>query len=525
MLSPGSTVDPHRIFSKFELAPRSAAIAAVSGGSDSLALLFLLHAFLSDKAPATRLIAVTVDHGLRPESAAEAERVAEICRAEGIAHRTMGWTGAKPGHRLQATAREARYRLLAEAADSEGTDLVLTGHTLDDQIETVAMRSARGDGRGLAGMAPATFYDGRVWIVRSLLGTRRVDLRAYLVDRDIRWIDDPSNVDRKYERVRLRLEGQRSATTLAPPSPRPELVEGSRGEGEGEGRSGAQAAELVQSEIAAAAAGRVSLGGAAAELIDAYARLASPGLVALDRAFTEAAGRQAAIYALRILLATLGGAEQLPELDRAAALLDQLGDPRRATLSRTIVDVRRAGIFLCRERRGLPEPMTVHGRMIWDGRYRIEADIDLVHMLVAPFGMENAREAELSGADAPGSLVRAALACEPAVYVSRKSKDARTPPGHAALGRGAASWDLAPVLSLRERRVAEPGKANGESGESTAANRDVSALIRIRIVPLVAPWARFLPSFDLAPCRAVAELIGATGPPAPPFAGHKGGEG
>ena len=141
---------------------------AVSGGGDSLALLLLARAALPG-----RVKAATVDHGLRPDSAAEARRAGEFCAALGIPHTIRRWEGEKPVAGLQAAAREARYRLLAEAADDADCSLVMTGHTLDDQAETVAMRRERGAGRGLSGIAPATLHDKRIWFVRPLIGQRR----------------------------------------------------------------------------------------------------------------------------------------------------------------------------------------------------------------------------------------------------------------------------------------------------------------------------------------------------------------
>jgi len=176
-------------------------VIALSGGSDSTALLTFARDVFLARGETDRLLAVTVDHGLRPESAAEARRAGDLCASLGIGHVTRRWDGAKPSSGLQAAAREARYRLLAgEAAGG----IVLTGHTMDDQLETVAMRQARGSGRGLSGIAPATLYEGRSWFVRPLIATRRTALREHLSALGLSWIEDPSNRDPRFERVRVR---------------------------------------------------------------------------------------------------------------------------------------------------------------------------------------------------------------------------------------------------------------------------------------------------------------------------------
>lgn len=452
----------------------SGAVVAVSGGSDSTALLLLLKDYLDRTAPATKLLAVTVDHNLRPASAAEAQAVAKLCAARNIPHRTLTWSGRKPSTGLPAAAREARYRLLAEAAGSEGIGLILTGHTADDQAETVLMRQvrekgpahekrlarevglAREEGRGLAGMAPATLYDWRCWILRPLLDTRRQTLRDFLRRQHVGWADDPTNADEIFERPRIR-------TILA------------------EDRAAwADAMALA----ASAAAERTALGLRAAALIRGLASQPGPGLVRLDHDFAGSRDDRAAVYALRILLAAVGGVSFLPDRMRGEALFERLKDGSFcATLSRTVIDARRTGVWLRREIRGLPLPASASDisswdGSSWDGRRRITLGDTRGAFLIAPLGMTAARKIVVPEDHGPQGLLRAGLAAEPAF------------------------WRAGQCLGL-------PG------------NRPELAAVTVR--PAVAPFARFLPSFDLAPAHAVAELIGAPSIPPLPFSGHSAG--
>lgn len=435
-------------FADFDLSGADTVIAAVSGGSDSTALLLLLREHLMRNAPRCRLVAVTIDHALRPGSEREAEAVAKLCGGLGVAHRTLVWAGPKPATGIAAAARAARYRFLDKAARLEGASIVITGHTADDQAETVTMRGQRGEGIGSAGMAPLTLIFGRTWLARPLLGCRRHFLRDELTRRGIGWIDDPTNDNQRFERPRLR------ATLSHSPHDFSQAI----------------------STAAEAARRRIALGEAAAALLAQRADQPSPGLIRLDPALTNprqsAADREAAVHLLRVLLACIGGVAYLPDHERMQALLDTLatgghGKPVRATLSRCVADRRAAGLFLLRETRSLPSPRPATTG-IWDGRFRLRTDDGLAGATVAPLGADAVEPAKAYASEtAPESLVRAALCAQPA-------------------------------LRDTAGRLIEAGSDNG-------------------FEPVLAPWAGFLPGFDLTIAAKLGALLGTKPLPAVPW--------
>lgn len=191
----------------------SSLVLAVSGGPDSTALMLLAARWRAARADGPRLVAVTVDHGLRPEARREAAAVAKLARRLGIIHRTLRWEGRKPKTGLQEAARAARYRLLAAAARKAGAGAVLTAHTRDDQAETVLFRMSRASGlTGLRGMRRSTVLSlpdkGRakepLALVRPLLDVPKARLIATLKAAKVPFAEDPSNRDPRFTRARLR---------------------------------------------------------------------------------------------------------------------------------------------------------------------------------------------------------------------------------------------------------------------------------------------------------------------------------
>lgn len=319
-------------------------LVAISGGSDSTGLLLALHEAMAEMdRDGLRLSAVTVDHALRAESTDEARKVAMLCAELGIPHVTRRWDGAKPASGLSEASRLARYRLIAEVARETGADLVVTGHTIGDQRETVAMRAARSGGSdnlGLSGMADAVLYDGRHWIMRPFLMCERQAIRDYVSSRSRGWFDDPSNENTRYERVRVRQALSVSAIRIDAETP---------------------LKRQALSETTAA-----FLRGHTQVLNAALVRLAGDGV---DPDLPEFR------HGLAALIATLGGRAYFPaasSMERVLRFLKTV-ERGRLTVGRVLLDRRRDGLYMFREQRNLPElHIGANDRGLWDDRFLVK---------------------------------------------------------------------------------------------------------------------------------------------------------
>ena len=321
----------------FETPPAIA--VGVSGGPDSTALALLLQDWVA--ARGGQLLALVVDHRLRPDSTAEAALVAGRLAERGIRARVLTREGELPGSGLQAAARAARYALLEQAAAAEGILHLAVAHHLEDQRETSALRLAAGSGpRGAAGMATIRELD-RVRLIRPLLGMEPARLKALLVQRGLPWLDDPSNRDPRFWRARHR----------AVPSAAP-----------------------VRALPTAAALARRSLDRAVAALLARHARphplgfvvIETEPLVTLDQSLLEA-------LLARLVLATSGGVwpPGRAKLARLAAWLLE-GSGRRTALGGVLVERTGRALRFVREPRAVAgsAPLPAGG-MLWDGRFRI----------------------------------------------------------------------------------------------------------------------------------------------------------
>ena len=349
--------------------PATGVALAVSGGSDSTALMVLFAEWLArTKQSPAGVFVLTVDHALRAQSGAEAERVAQLAAHVGFRHAILPWVGTKPKTGVQAAARAARYGLLTRFMAAEGLRLLLTAHTADDQAETLLMRLARGSGLdGLAAMAPlarlaAPTPDGmEILLARPLLGVGKASLKAALVARGVPWMEDDSNAAPAFERSRWRAAGD-SLSHLG-------LTGDSLGRSARRLQRARVALEWALAQFCAVDAGRYRADPCGCIRIDAEAWRALPG--------------ELKVRVLGKGIAAAGGSGAPVPLAKLEALADTLaetlavpGTAGRWTLARAAIRLAPSRIVLEREpgRRPWPELALAPGeRALWDGRFWVAA--------------------------------------------------------------------------------------------------------------------------------------------------------
>ncbi|MBY5540163.1 tRNA lysidine(34) synthetase TilS [Rhizobium leguminosarum] len=437
-------------------------LVAISGGSDSTGLLLLLDEAVK-AAPHLKisLCAATVDHALRAGSAAEAREVADLCASLGIPHTILIWQSDKPKTGIMAAAREARYGLLASAAERFEADLIVTAHTLDDQRETLAMRGMRTE-QVSTGIADAVLFDRRFWILRPLLFSTRADIRAFLKEQGVPWIDDPSNEDTKYERVRMRRQLSADAG--------------------------------MEKDISAAWEERLALSAKGAEWLDRYFRLhggllgqVMPDGLRQDRAVLD--------YVLGRLAAVFGGQPFAPgrgQMERVLTFATGSG-LGRMTAGRVVFDLRRDGLYLARESRGiLPLVLQPGEAGVWDGRF------GAVNRSGTTIGVE--AQAGHSLIPALGFNPRDVTAIQPprvgAVNDSTMREESPAPKDLGALdscdehrNEGGLGRDL-PKGAWRRAIASAPAL----SAEGTPLSEESARMVEL--TPYFAPFDRFLTRFD-----------------------------
>lgn len=338
--------------------PRPRLAVAVSGGADSLALVFLADEWARGRGGS--VVALTVDHGLRPEAAGEARRVSGWLLAAGIEHHILTWAAPYGTSGVQEAARRARYDLLTEWCRDQGVLHLMLAHHRDDQAETYLMRKAKGSGpAGLAGMDAVALPPGAgarfPRILRPLLPVAKSRLEQTLSGSGREWISDPSNDDRAYTRVRLRHDigaaddpGQMSALLAA------------------EAGAYARNRAAFGQDLAASYARHLTVGP------QGYALVRDRDDIPVDLAGSFWGG----------LLRTIAGRAYPPRRDRVERLVMALARPRfrGSALAGCIIRPWRRYVLVAREpvqvEGGEGQSLPPHRDMLWDNRFLVRHQQD-----------------------------------------------------------------------------------------------------------------------------------------------------
>lgn len=353
---------------------------AVSGGADSVALLLTLHSFAKEKGIA--LTALTVDHGLRPESRAEAEWVATLCATHHIPHTILTWQkDALPKAGLQAQAREARLALMAEYCLAHNIRHLALAHHLNDMAETVTMRLARGAGvDGLSGIPPVSEFGG-ISLLHPLLSFPKAVLVNVLQQRGQSWCEDPSNHSPSYARNRIR-----KGLELAGLEPEPIATTA---------RNMARVSDFLQQETQKA--------------IDAALTLHPLGYISLNRAVYNGLHPEIRLRLLRHVFMCMNNGE-VPRMDELEHLHQHLS--HKHTLAKTVIACKGDAILFFREMRHLPPPAPF-AEGVWDGRFTLRGSSPF---MLAPLGKEGVHFLKEQGVPLPPVPAKEILYALPALW-------------------------------------------------------------------------------------------------------------
>lgn len=317
---------------RLEPGSRNPLAVALSGGADSLLALRLTLTWAREHGRA--VIALIVDHGLQPQSAEWTAFAARAAQDLGAEARTLAWRGPYPASGLPAAARDARHRLLAEAARAAGARVIVTGHTASDEAENAVL----GQGRLEEWSASPAWPEGRgIFMFRPLISLTRGAVRQRLAGDGATWIDDPANSDERHPRVRARLTLRTSSGAVQRQAPPP----------------------FALAALATFDAGQINLPRAA-----------------FQEAASEARRRVAGAAAV-----CTGGGSAIPRAARISRLCDVLArsEPVKATLAGASIRASGDQITFTRNggdmaRRGLAPLVIAAGESaIWDGRYAVRA--------------------------------------------------------------------------------------------------------------------------------------------------------
>jgi tRNA(Ile)-lysidine synthase len=319
-------------------------VVGCSGGADSMALTLMLAEYC--KISGNSMLAVTVDHALRKESASEARKVKEWLTKRSIEHTVLTWQGPKPKSNIQEVARKARYALLAEFCVQQKAHHLVLAHTKEDQAETFLLRLARGSGvDGLSCMAPVSRRNG-ITLLRPLLHVSKAELIAYLKRKKQAYVDDPSNTNTKYDRVKFR-NAMPALSALG------------------------ITVEKLASTAQAMRRARVSLE-AATQAIMSEAVSFYPEGYALIKPFV--APEEITLRILAHLVMYIGGHEVKPRLEETEQLHRALQHKpfKGATLGGCQFIAHKGNILVCRELHAVQPPVSASAKQ-WDNRFFIEA--------------------------------------------------------------------------------------------------------------------------------------------------------